>query len=118
MSHEITRQTAAAVANAEAAVAQAQQQSETFELVRLLMTHQTAQAEARAAETQALTAALIAAQQQNQKSGNGPWIVLGFLVGGGVLVALLLAVAVVAIAAVGAGAIAVPVIKQLKKGGK
>ena len=117
MSYELTPQ-AAAVASAEAAVVKAEQQTETYEMVRLVLEHQTAQAQIHAAERQALTAALVTAQQSGKGSSDRAWLVLALVAGGVVLASLLLAIAVTAVAVAVTAPVAVKAVRELRKDSK
>jgi len=117
MSHELPPQ-AAAVASAEAAVVKAEQDSQTLELVRLLMQQQTAQIERDTEQAKAMTAALALAQQTRKGSSDRAWLVLAGLCAGGVLVALFLALAVAAVAVAVTAPVAVKAVRELRKDSK
>ena len=114
MSHELTPLEAA-----QAAVVKAEQESQGYELAKLLLAAQTAQIERDTEQARAMTAALALAQQQPRKgSSDRAWLVLALLAGGGVLVALFLAVAVTAIAVAVAAPVAVKAVRELRKDSK
>ena len=118
MSYELTPQ-AAAVASAEAAVVKAEQDTQALELVKLLMQQQAAQIARDTEQAKAMTAALALAQQQPRKgSSDRAWLVLALIAGGGVLVALFLAVAVTAIAVAVTAPVAVKAVRELRKDSK
>lgn len=114
MSHELTPLEAA-----KASVVKAEQDSQTLELVRLLMQQQTAQIERDTEQAKAMTAALALAQQQPGKgSPDRAWLVLAVIGGGCVLVALFLALAVTAIAVAVTAPVAVKAVRELRKDSK
>lgn len=114
MSHELTPLEAA-----KASVVKAEQDSQALEVVKLLMQQQTAQMVRDTEQAKAMTAALALAQQQPRKgSSDRAWLVLALLAGGGVLVALFLAVAVTAIAVAVTAPVAVKAVRELRKDSK
>jgi len=118
MSHELTPQ-AAALAKAEAAAVEARQDTQTLELIRMVLEAQAATNRAQTEQTQALAAALIAAQQQPGKgSSDRAWLVLAALGGGCVLVALFLALSVAAVAVAVTAPVAVKAVRELRKDSK
>ena len=117
MSYELTPQ-AAALAKAEAAAVEARQDTQTLEVIRMVLEAQAAQNREHTAQTQALAAALIAQQQPRQSSGDRAWLVLAALGGGAVLVCLFLALSVAAVAVAVTAPVAVKAVRELRKDSK
>jgi hypothetical protein len=118
MSHELTPQ-AAALAKAEAAAVEARQDSQTLEVIRMVLEAQAATNRAQTEQTQALAAALIASQQQPGKgSSDRAWLVLAVIGGGCVLVGLFLAVAATALAVGISAPVVLKLVRELRKDSK
>ncbi|MFG2776191.1 hypothetical protein [Streptomyces sp. NPDC048350] len=114
MSHELTP-----LEVAKAAAVEARQDTQTLEVIRLLMEQQTAQIQRDTEQAKAMSAALALAQQQPRKGASDrAWLVLAALGGGAVLVCLFLALSVAAVAVAVTAPVAVKAVRELRKDSK